>query len=402
MKDNVDNEEIKENLLEDNINQKESQDMNLEVNNNNDNKDSMENIDQNENNLNKSFGQVIDDDIKKTDTSEFVSLKKKKTEEVDDEIKNDDNTKTKKEKKTFSIHLKINQKFLRYSTLAIIIIYIIITFASCIIFHNRRKDNPYLFCFKFIERDPSINQDQQEKDIIYFLTDLNSFYILHAVLLFIFFSLIYLLIKGTKSEINEFFRNMSIYFMSALILNIPILINGMLTDFFYGNPLQPSVYLGLTLLSLLCMVRIYLVTKSHKYKTVKSYINISVLSSLMTAYHLYCFFFTASYFIMNFYKPKVDHDNEHPEAEIILSSVYFVIGFAIIFYYKDIFFNIAMVNMEIGLLYTKRKSDYSMLTSMINVGILSLNYASILAFIFKDNKQLFKLEEKKKRKNHIT
>ena len=116
----------------------------------------------------------------------------------------------------------------------------------------------------------------------------------------------------------------------------------------------------------------------------------------MTAYQSYCFLFNVNYFIMNFYKPQVNQDNEYPGIEIALSCIYFVVGIVIITVYKDIFFNIAMVNIEIGMLYTKRESDYSLTTSIVNIAILALNYASIILVIFAYNKKVFKLKEKKK------
>lgn len=390
---NSNNNLIQEN---DDTNPREEGDIKLEVNNNDYYKDLMKKIVP-KGDLRKSFGQVIEDDIKRNDTTEFMNKKKKKTEEVDEENKNDDNIKAVKTKTKFNIHLKINKKLLRYSTLVIIILYIIIIITSCVIFNYRRSDHPFLFCFKFIERDPIKNQDLKEKDIIYFLTDLNSFYIIHFVFIGIFVSICYLLIKGPQSEVDFFFNNMSIFFICTLILNIPILFNGMFTQYFYGSQLQSSIYLVLTLLSLLCIGRIYLVTKSHKYKKISSYVNISVLSSLMTAYQCYCFLFTLSYFIMNFYKPHVDQDNEYPGIEIAFSSIYFAIGIVIITVYKDIFFNIAMVNLEIGLLYSKRKSDYSLTTAIVNIAFLSLNYASIISVIFAYNKKVFMLKEKKKK-----
>ena len=411
MKENNENE-IEENLIDnkinieksennlnqelneegDNLKQTEDEEINIEVN------DINNKIENNQNNdLNKSFGQVIEDDIKREDTAEFIVLKKKKNEDDNEDIKNDDYLKTKgKGRAKFHIHLKINKKFLRYSTLIIIILYIIITISSCIIFNVRRDEYPFLFCFKFIERDPSISQDQQEKDIIYFLTDLNSFYIMHIVIFIIFISICVFLIKGKQSEIDYFFEYMSIFFMLTLIFNIPIFFKAMFTEYFYGSHLQSIIYLVLTFLSFLSMGKIYLVTKGHKYKNVKNYINISVLTSLMTAYQSYCFLFNVNYFVMNFYKPQVNQDNEYPGIEIALSCIYFVVGIVIITVYKDIFFNIAMVNIEIGLLYTKRESDYSLTTSIVNIAILALNYASIILVIFAYNKKVFKLKQKKK------
>ena len=347
--------------------------------------------------LNQSFGQVIEDDIKRNDTAEFM-LKKKKTEEENEEYKNDDYfSKKGKAKLKFQFHMKINKKFLRYSTFILIILYVIITVISCVRFHNRRENYPFLFIFKFVERTPKQMQDKAEKDIIYFLTDLNSFYILHIVLLVIFISVCYLLIKGPKPEIDYFFNNMSIFFDLTLIFNIPILLNGMFTEYFYGSHLQSIIYLILTFFSFLFMLKIYLVTKSHKYKSIRSYINISVLSSLLMAYHCYCFLFTINYFIMNFYKPKIGKDTEYPGIEITFSSIYFAVGIVIITVFKDIFFCVSMVNLEIGLLYIKRQSEYVLTTTIVNIAILSLNYASIIIIIFAFNKKVFMIKNSKKK-----
>ena len=171
----------------------------------------------------------------------------------------------------------------------------------------------------------------------------------------------------------------------------------MFTEYFYGSHLQSIIYLTLTFFSFLFMLKIYLVTKSHKYKNIWSYVNISVLSSLLMAYHCYCFLFTISYFIMNFYKPQIGQDNEYPGIEIALSSIYFAIGIVVITVFKDIFFCISMVNLEIGLLYVKRQSNYVLTTTIVNIAILSLNYASIITIIFAFNKKVFMLKEKKKK-----
>jgi hypothetical protein len=412
MKDNYENE-IRENLIENKMNKEKSEDnLKQELKDEGDNlkqrKDKETNLGVNDKNkiiennqineLNTTFGEIIEDNIQLEDTIQLiVNLKKKSYLDYSDYIKNDDDyIKLKgKERTKFNIHSKINKKFLRYSTLVIIILYIIITITSSILFHIRREKYPFLFCFKFIERDPNVSQDQKEKDIIYFLIDLNSFYILHFVILLIFISICIFLIKASQSEIDYFFDYMSIFLPITLIFNILIFLNGMFTVYFYGSHLQSIIYLVLTLIGFLCMVKIYLVTKGHKYKNVSSYINISVLISLMTAYQTYCFLFNVNYFIMNFYKPQVKQDNEYPGIEIALSCIYFVVGIVIITVYKDIFFNVAMVNIQIGLLYSKRESEYSLTTSIVNIAILSLNYASIILVIFAYHKKVFQLKKKK-------
>ena len=401
-----DNEEEKENLIidnkkieEENKNEQspkkeekketDEQYINLEVNNSNYSNNLTDKLLLNDD-TNRSFENIIEDDIKRNDTAEFM-FKKKKLEDDIDEYKYEDeyNDIIKKSSKTkFVIHYKLNRNFLRYLTLVTIIIYTIITIVSCIFFHKRRDEHPFLFCFKFF-----YNMSEKE-ELIYFLTDINSFYILHLVLLIIFVSICYLLIKGTKSEIDYFFKNVSIYFTLTLIFNIPILITGMLTETFYGSHLQSGIYLGLSLLSFLCMAKIYFVTKSHKYKNITTLTNINILTSVMSAYQCYCFLFNVNYFILNFYKP-VTGGSEYPGIEIAFNSIYSVIGIIVIIVYHDIFFCVVMLNMEIGLLYIKRISKYALEITIVNVAIISLNYASIISVIFRFNKKVFMLKENK-------
>ena len=365
----------------------------------------MENEKMNVKNPKASFGadDIIEDNIKTTDTFDSHDKKKKEKENENDNYDGDEDFNSDKANKkiankvtNFKYHIKINKKFLKFFTLVIIIIYIIITIIGCIIFHLRRDTHPFLFCFEFLDRLPQQSQELSKKDIIYFLTDLNSFYIIHIVFLIIFISVCYLLIKGKQSQIDYFFKDMSIFFVSTLIFNIPILFSGMFTHHFYGNHLQPIVYLVLTLLGFLCMMKIFIVAKRHKYKNISSLSNISILSSFMTAYQLYCFLFNLTYFYMNFFKPKMEENHkEYFYVEIIAGSIYFAFGVVVITVYKDIFFVIAMIIIENGLLYSKRINPYLLTTTSVNVGILSLNFASVIIIIFAYNKKVFKLKEKK-------
>ena len=346
--------------------------------------------------------EVIEDNIKTTDTLEFINKKKKESEnnekDENDDLESDRGNKknNKKKKNNFKYHININKKFLKYFTLVTIILYIFIIIASSIVFHQRRETNPFLFCFKFLDRIPAQSQGRDNKDIIYFLTDLNSFYIIHLVLFIIFISVCYLLIKGSDNRINYFFKDMSIFFVSTLIFNIPILFSGMFTDHFYGNFLQPVAYLILTFLGFLCMVKIYIVAKGHKYKKISSLINISILSSFMTAYQCYCFLFNISYCYMNIFKPQIDSKKkDFLEVEIIAGCLYFAVGIVVMTVFKDIFFVIAMVIIENGLLYSKRQDGYVLTIALVNISIVSLNFASVIILIFVYNKKIFKLKEKK-------
>ena len=99
---------------------------------------------------------------------------------------------------------------------------------------------------------------------------------------------------------------------------------------------------------------------------------------------------------MNFYGPKIEENKEnkeYPEVEIIAGCIYFAIGIIIMTVFKDIFFVIAMVIIENGLLYTKRKNPYLLTTALFNISIVSLNFASIIIIIFAYNKKVFRLKE---------
>ena len=400
--------EEKENLLDNNTNEGNIQHKISNEKERNTNGNDDENIKNSEKlseeNVKPSVGnEVIEDNIKATDTLKFINKKKKESENNEknenDDLDSDKGNKknNKKKKNNFKYHININKKFLKYFTLVTIIIYIFIIIASSIVFHQRRESNPFLFCFKFLDRVPAQSQGRDNKDIIYFLTDLNSFYIIHLVLFIIFISVCYLLIKGSDSRIDYFFKDMSIFFVSTLIFNIPILFSGMFTDHFYGNHLQPVIYLILTLFGFLCMVKIYIVAKGHKYKKISSLINISILSSFMTAYQFYCFLFNITYFYMNFSKPQINNSRhkEYPQVEIIAGCVYFAVGIVVMTVFKDIFFVIAMVIIENGLLYSKRENHYLLTIALVNISIVSLNFASVIILIFVYNKKIFKLKEKK-------
>ena len=425
------NKNLNENLIDNNINNnKEKQSNSRETSNSNSenyleislspnigiNKESINNvsvqsIEYNKfceniktNNLKSSFGNIIEDDIKQIDTVEFLDEKMRKTNknkliynDGDDDLDSSKANRNSKEKakNNFKYHININKQLLKYSTLITIVIYTIITIACCAVYHSRRHTDPFLFCFEFVERPHALSKNETIKDKIYFLTDLNSFYIIHIVFLLIFISISYMLIKGKQSQIDDFFKDMSIFFICTLLFNIPILFSGMFTHYFYGSYYQPLTYLILTFLSLSSMIKIFIVAKRHKYKNITNLVNVSILSSFMMAYQCYSFIFCLDYFYMNFNKPKTDDKKEYPAVEIVSACIYFSIGIIIMTVFKDIFFVIAMIILETGLLYSKRPNPYSLTITLVNIGIVSLNFASIILIIFHYNKKVFRLKEKK-------
>ena len=350
---------------------------------------------------------IIEDNIQKSDT--FSNEKKKKEiidneeneiiyegkEDSDSEKDNKNNNKIKSNSK-YTIH--INETFLKYSTILIIIIYIVVTIISGFKFLERRKDEqPFLFCFEFLDRYPNQSQDIQNKDIIYFLTDVNSFCEIHFFVFAIFISIGYMLIKGNQSLIKDFFKDMSFFLFLGLSFNIPIFFVGMYTEKFYGGFFRPILYLVLTSLGLVCMAKIFVSAKRHKYKNISSLFNVSILSSFLTAYQCYCVLFCIVYLITNIFKPEIHIDGqqqEYPVFEIIAGLFYFGIGIFVMTVFRDIFFVIAMVIIENGLLYTKRKNPKLLVTAIFNISIVSLNFASIIIIIFAYNKKVFRLKEK--------
>ena len=93
---------------------------------------------------------------------------------------------------------KIPVNILRNITIIMIIIYIITGIISFFFFAKEREERPFLFCFNFIKRydDSDIKQKDEEYDIILFLTDLNSFCIIHVILLLNFFFLLITLFRN--------------------------------------------------------------------------------------------------------------------------------------------------------------------------------------------------------------
>ena len=145
-------------LSTENASQTEFKTIQNDNNENNQNEQNLEN-EKTEKDVKASFGGVvIEEHIEKADTIISNKSKKKKTDENDDEVAyegDEDFNSDKKNKKTnlkkrnnFMYHININKTFLKYFTIVIIIIYIIVTIISCKIFHDRRDEKPYLFCFE--------------------------------------------------------------------------------------------------------------------------------------------------------------------------------------------------------------------------------------------------------------
>ena len=349
------------------------------------------NLEDKENNSSPSSS-VIEDEI--NPSLKYQKTKTKNSNFTDSNTENYlKNNKNRKEENIY-FYDKININFLRIFTIIIVIIYIILAITSMIIFQIRRDTDPYLFCFKFVNRDQEIKSDEYNYETILFLTDLNSFFIIHIILLFIFISILITLFKNDTTEVKKFFKDISIFFVLTLIFNIPIFFIGMFEYSFYeGGKWKSIVFLVLTTLGTLCMLKIYIKTKTHKYKKVSAIINQNILSGMLGGFEMYCLIYNICYVVSS----NADEVKERYELEIISGVVYFVIGFLAISFKKDIFFPISMLILQIGLLYIKKKT--SIATVLVNIGIVFLNFSSILLTIFKDNMNVYRLEKINKDEN---
>ena len=301
-----------------------------------------------------------------------------------------------KNKKTSNIifYDKMNINFLRIFTIIIIILYIVLGITSNVVFQIRKDTDPFLFCFKFISRDQEIKSDENDYETIFFLTDVNSFYIIHIVLLFIFISILITLFRNNPNEIKKFFKDISIFLNLTLICNMPIFFIGMFENSFYkGGSWKSVIFVILTAFGSICMLKIYIQTKKHKYKKASEGINQNILSGALGGFEVYCLIYNICFLVSS----SAESVRNRYEIEIIGGIVYFVIGFLAISFFKDIFFPISMLILQIGLLYIKKNT--SIATVLVNIGIVFLNFSSVLLTIFKYNKKVYRLVELNKNEN---
>ena len=121
--------------------------------------------------------------------------------------------------------------------------------------------------------------------------------------------------------------------------------------------------------------------KNIKYKSVSSLINISVLSSFLSAFQCYCFLFCICLLIRVFYNEELFI------PEIIIGIIYFIFGIYIIIAFRDIFYLTVVVIIELGLLYIKK----NIAVSIVNLLTTFLSFSAIIFNIFKYKKKVFGL-----------
>ena len=313
---------------------------------------------------------IIEEDLRKTGAS----------------INDTSETSKKKQKKRKNILEKIPLDILKLITVLIIIIYIIVAIVSIIVFFVQRnkKENPtpFLFCFTFMERKLYEEQYYEKYDTILFLADLNSFCIIHFILLILFIKLLYTFYNNQTRDIKNFFKDFSIYFDVTLLINIPIFFLGIISDYKGNDDWKIVFYIILTGIGTLSSFKIYLQTKYNRYKNLTRLINQGILSGVLASFELYCLMYNICAIVT--WGTGTDIDDS---MEIIPGSIYFVFCFFFIFFYKDIIFPITSLIVEIGLLYLKKENDLEV--CIFNVSVVALNFSTIILTIFKYNKLVF-------------
>lgn len=282
---------------------------------------------------------------------------------------------------------KIPVNILRIITIIMIILYIMAGINGFIFFAKEREKRPFLFCFNFIKRydESEIQQKDEEYDIILFLTDLNSFCIIHVVLLLNFIFLLITLFRNSENDVKNFFKDNSIFFPLTLLVNIPIFVLGIFSTFNDNYYWKNICFIVLSGLGTLFMLKVYIKTKENKYKNKTRLINQGILSGVLFSFEFYSFLYNICYLTTWGIGEKII------KLEIIPGVIYFVIGFFFTVYYKDIIFSITMLILETGLLYIKKDDALSVV--LFNISAVFFNFSTIILTIFSYNKKVFNLAE---------
>lgn len=282
---------------------------------------------------------------------------------------------------------KIPVNILRIITIIMIKLYIMAGINGFIFFAEEREKRPFLFCFNFIKRydESDIKQKDEEYDIILFLTDLNSFCIIHVLLLLNFIFLLITLFRNNENDVKNFFKDNSIFFPLTLFVNIPIFVLGIFSTFNDNYYWKNICFIVLSGLGTLFMLKVYIKTKENKYKNKTRLINQGILSGVLFSFEFYSFLYNICYLTTWGIGEKIII------LEIIPGVIYFMIGFFFTIFYKDIIFSITMLILETGLLYIKKKDALSVV--LFNISAVFFNFSTIILTIFKYNKKVFNLAE---------
>ena len=274
---------------------------------------------------------------------------------------------------------------LRVITIISIGLYMIVGIIGVIFFAKNREERPFLFCFNFISRDPhnDYGNNMEIYERIIFSSDLNSFCIIHFVLLFLLIFLLITLIFNKDNNGKSFLKDFSIFFPLTLLFNIPIFIMGIFSSKNGDEFWNSILYIFFTLLSALCTIKIYIGTKQNKYKNLIRVVNQGFLSGLLSAFELYTLMYNICYLSTWWSESNV------VKMEIIPGVIYFLISLLTIILYNDLFFPSTALIIQIGLLYIKKANSFSVV--IFNVVVVFFSYISIISMILKQNKNVFNI-----------
>jgi hypothetical protein len=271
---------------------------------------------------------------------------------------------------------------MRIITLIILLIYIFLVILS-IFSYTFQKDKLNIFCFEFIENGDTKNPKYRHK---LFLSDRNSFFSVQILCGIPFISVVVALIKNNYLQLKQFFKITSFYFPLTLVLNIPIFILGIIKDEYENSDgsigiVLPIIFTFLTLIGFLCMTFILLSAKNHKYKSVPSLINISILCSFFSSFELYSFLYNVCLLIRAIY------GKEMYIPEIIMGIIFFLFGMFIMISFKDIFYVLVVCTIELGLLYIKK----NIAVTIVNLSTTFFSFGSIIIHNLLYKKKIFGL-----------
>ena len=118
---------------------------------------------------------------------------------------------------------KIPLNLLKAITILIIFLYMIAGIIGVIYFSKNREENPFLFCFNFFSREPKYDPEGKKSfpyQRIIFSSDLNSFCIIHVILLCLLINILYSIISNKDNNGKTLLKDFSIFFPLTLLFNI--------------------------------------------------------------------------------------------------------------------------------------------------------------------------------------
>lgn len=286
---------------------------------------------------------------------------------------------------------KINVNLLRVITLIVILLYMASGLTGGIFFGKNRDIRPFLFCFNFLSRDATDNEIKTLYERIIFLTDLNSFCIIMVIEFFLLIILMFTLILNRNNDGKNFIKNFSIFFPLSLLFNIPVFVVGLFSAKNNEKYWNSIIYIICTLLSTLCLLKIYISSKKEKYKNIIRVITQGFISGLLSAFELYSLMYNICYISTRY------SENNVVNLEIIPGVIYFIFSFLTVILYNDVFFSCTALLIQVGLLYIKKSGALAVV--IFNIGVVIFCFVSVIIVILKHKKKVFNIVIEGENKN---